>query len=152
AEISLVEEAKQLERKSQSPILTYNSSFTFFDWWWNSAEIKEQLNNFMRQTGLEVRISGSALQVIDLRKDLGYLMLISVLLIYLILGIQYENLKSPFIIILATSFASIGSVFALFVSGISLNALSFMGILILTGIAVNDAILKVDFMKRYYEE
>src|SRR5690606_21799787 len=34
----------------------------------------------------------------------------------------------------------------------SLNALSFMGILILTGIAVNDAILKVDFMRRYYEE
>lgn len=152
ANITTVEEAEQLERKAQSPILTYNSSFSFFDWWWNSGKIKKELNNFIRQTGYEIRIGGSAVQVIDLLKDLGLLLLISVLLIYLILGIQYENLKYPFIIILAIPFAWVGSFFALFLSGISLNALSFMGILILTGIAVNDAILKVDFMRRYYEE
>lgn len=152
ADISFIHEAEQLERRSQSPILTYASNFTFFDWWWNSGQIKEQLDSFMRQTGHEVHIHGAALNVIALLKNLGMLLLISVLLIYLILGIQYENLKYPFIIILAIPFAWIGSLFALFVSGISLNGLSFMGILILTGIAVNDAILKVDFMKRYYEE
>lgn len=152
ANISFVEEAEQLERKGQSPILTYNTQFTFFDWWWNSGEIKTQLNRFMQQTGYEVRVSGSALQVISLLTDLGYLLLISVLLIYLILAIQYENLQYPLIIILAIPFAWIGSVFALYLGGVSLNALSFMGILILTGIAVNDSILKVDFMRRYYDE
>ncbi|MEX0719417.1 MAG: efflux RND transporter permease subunit [Balneolaceae bacterium] len=152
ANISFVEEAEQLERKAQSPILTYNTQFTFFDWWWNSGKIKKQINRFMQQSGYEVRISGSALQVISLLTDLGFLLLISVLLIYLILAIQYENLQYPLIIILAIPFAWIGSVFALYLGGVSLNALSFMGILILTGIAVNDSILKVDFMRRYYDE
>ncbi|MTI88329.1 MAG: efflux RND transporter permease subunit [Balneolaceae bacterium] len=152
ADITLVEEAEQLERKGQSPILTYSTSLSFFDWWWYGGELKSRVNQFMQKTGYEVKIGGTALQVIELLTDLGLLLLISVLLIYLILAIQYENLKYPFIIILAIPFAWVGSVYALYLGGVSLNSLSFMGILILTGIAVNDSILKVDFMRRYYEE
>tara|TARA_R110002124_G_scaffold194258_3_gene361376 strand:- start:19426 stop:22467 length:3042 start_codon:yes stop_codon:yes gene_type:complete len=152
AYINVIDEAEQIERLEQSAILTYNSNFTFVDWWWKGDEIKSEVNDFMQQTGHEIKIGGTALQLISLLKELGLLLSISVLLIYLILAIQYENLKYPFIIILAIPFAWIGSVFALYLGGVSLNALSFMGILILTGIAVNDSILKVDFMRRYYEE
>ncbi|MDR9418603.1 efflux RND transporter permease subunit, partial [Gracilimonas sp.] len=152
AEITKIDEAEQIERERQSPILTYNTDLTFMDWWWDGGELQSLTNRFMQQTGHEVRIGGSALQVINLLKELGFLLAISVLLIYLILAIQYENLKYPFIIILAIPFAWIGSFFAIYMAGISLNALSFMGILILTGIAVNDSILKVDFMRRYFDE
>ena len=152
AEIIRVDEPEQIERARQSPILTYNTNLTFMDWWWSGDEIQDLTNEFMQRTGNEIRIGGSALDVINLLKELGFLLGISVLLIYLILAIQYENLKYPFIIILAIPFAWIGSVFALWIGGVSLNALSFMGILILTGIAVNDSILKVDFMRRYYSE
>lgn len=152
ANITKIEEAEQIERVRQSPILTYNTGLTFMDWWWDGDELQELTNAFMQQTGHEIRIGGSALEVINLLKELGFLLAISVLLIYLILAIQYEDLKYPFIIILAIPFAWIGSVFALYIGGVSLNALSFMGILILTGIAVNDSILKVDFMRRYYDE
>lgn len=152
ATIESVQEAEQIERSGQSALLTFNSTYTFTDWWWNSEEIRNQVNVFMQQTGYEVRISGSALQLISLLQELGLLLLISVALIYLILAIQYENLIYPLIIILAIPFAWIGSVLALYIFGVSLNALSFMGILVLTGIAVNDSILKVDFMRRYYDE
>ncbi|MFA5667844.1 MAG: efflux RND transporter permease subunit [Balneolaceae bacterium] len=152
ATIEVVKEAEQLERSSQSAVLSFNSSLGFMDWWWDADVIREQVGAFMQQTGYEVRINGSALALINLLKELGMLLSISVLLIYLILAIQYENLKYPLIIILAIPFAWFGSIFALYIGGVSLNALSFMGILILTGIAVNDAILKVDFMRRYYEE
>jgi len=152
AEVIVIQESEQIERLEQSAILTFNSNFSFVDWWWNGDEIKEKVNEFMQRTGHEVKIGGTALQLISLLKELGLLLSISVLLIYLILAIQYENLKYPFIIILAIPFAWIGSVFALYLGGVSLNALSFMGVLILTGIAVNDSILKVDFMRRYYDE
>ncbi len=152
ARIEAIQEAEQIERLEQSAILTFNSSFSFTDWWWQGGEIQNAVNAFMQQTGYEIKVGGTALQLISLLKELALLLSISVLLIYLILAIQYENLKYPLIIILAIPFAWIGSVFALYVTGISLNALSFMGVLILTGIAVNDSILKVDFMRRYYEE
>lgn len=152
ADIEVVQEAEQLERMGQSPVLTFNSTLSFTDWWWNAGLIRDKVNSFMQQTGYEIRIGGSAPGLIHLLEELGTLLLISVILIYLIMAVQYENLKDPLIIILAIPFAWIGSLLALFIGGVGLNALSFMGILILTGIAVNDAILIVEFMRRYYEE
>lgn len=152
AEITVVEEAEQIERAAQSAILTFNSDLEFTDWWWNADQIRQDIQEFTQQTGYEIRIGGSAPQLINLLRELGLLLSVSVLIIYLILAIQYENLIYPLLIILAIPFAWIGSVFILFVTGVSLNALSFMGILILTGIAVNDSILKVDFMRRYFDE
>ena len=151
-EIRVSDEAEQVERAEQSPILSFESNFTVTDWWWHADEIRELASQFMQQTGYEIRVGGSAPQLIKLLEELGLLLLISVLIIYLILAIQYENLLYPLIIILAIPFAWIGSVGILFITGVSLNALSFMGILILTGIAVNDSILKVDFMRRYFDE
>ncbi|MEX0905501.1 MAG: efflux RND transporter permease subunit, partial [Balneolaceae bacterium] len=107
------------------------------------------VNRFMRETGTEVQVAGNALMVQSLMTDMGLLLLFSILVIYIILAIQFENLKYPLIIILAVPFAWIGSLLVMYISGTGLNAMSFMGVLILTGIAVNDSILKVDFMRRY---
>lgn len=152
ASISKAEEAQQLERIGQTPVLSFTASFTMADWWWNSRTIRESIQTFSQSTGIEVLIAGSAVQVESMLRDMAGLLLISMLLIYIILAVQYENLKYPFIIIFSVPFAWIGSFIILWISGAGLNILAFMGILILTGIAVNDAILKVDFMRRYYEE
>ncbi|MEO1023336.1 MAG: efflux RND transporter permease subunit [Bacteroidota bacterium] len=152
ASVVPVTEPEQLERTDQTAVLTFASSLSFVDWWWRKADIRAAVQEFVSETGYEVRVSGSALQTIALLQEMGLLLLISIILIYLILAIQYENLKYPFIIILAIPLAWIGSFFAMAILGVSLNALSFMGLLILTGIAVNDAILKVDFMRRYLSE
>ena len=152
AHINEVEESEELERSAQAPVLTYNTGLTFMDWWWHGSDIKQKAHDFMQRSGREVKIGGSALQIIGMLEQLGFLLLVSVLLIYLILAIQYENLFYPLLIILSIPFAWLGGILALMIAHISLNALSFMGLLILTGIAVNDAILKVDFMRRYLEE
>ncbi|RNC79564.1 MAG: efflux RND transporter permease subunit [Balneola sp.] len=150
--ITEAEEAEQIERIGQAPVLTFTTNLSYTDWWWKSALINEEIQQFMRETSQEVRVFGQAPELIELLKQLGMLLSLSVLLIYLILAIQYENLLYPLLIILAIPFAWIGSIGILFVTGLSLNALSFMGILILTGIAVNDSILKIDFMRRYLAE
>lgn len=145
-------ESEQLERVNQTPVLSYVANWNLTDWWWNGGETMESIQEFMRSTGQEVQVAGNALMVQSLMTDMGKLLLLSILIIYIILAIQFENLKYPLMIITAVPFAWIGSLLLLWLSGISLNALSFMGILILTGIAVNDSILKVDFMRRYLED
>jgi HAE1 family hydrophobic/amphiphilic exporter-1 len=133
-------------------VLSYTTDITLADWWWNKDQIQELIRSFTQQTGVEVRVGGSALQVDRLLRDMMRLLGISLLIIYIILAVQYESLRYPALILFAVPFAWIGSLLLLWMVGASLNTLSFMGILILTGIAVNDAILKVDFMRRYYEE
>lgn len=145
-------EPEQLERVNQTPVLSYQAELGFTDWWWNGQSLQQSLTEFARQTGTEVKVGGAVISIASLLSDMGLLLLISVIIIYIILAVQFESLRHPLIILAAVPFAWVGSVFILWVSGTSLNALSFMGILILTGIAVNDSILKVDFMRRYYAD
>lgn len=152
ATIVLADEPEQLERINQTPVLSYGSSITLVQWWWQKETLMNAIRDFTRQTGQQIRVGGSALQVDNLLSDMMKLLGISLILIYIILAVQYESLRYPALILFAVPFAWIGSLLLLWVLGNSLNTLSFMGILILTGIAVNDAILKVDFMRRYLEE
>jgi HAE1 family hydrophobic/amphiphilic exporter-1 len=150
--IEQVQEPEQLERKDQAAVLSYITGFSLADWWFNGREIRAAIRDFTRETGVEIRITGSALMVDQLLRDMLRLLGISLILIYIILAVQYESLRYPALILVSVPFAWIGSLFLLYILGGSLNMLSFMGLLILTGIAVNDAILKVDFMRRYLEE
>ncbi len=146
------DEPEQYERINQTPVLSYVSDMSMADWWWSSDDFRSMINEFNREYGTEISLSGTAIQVDNLLGDMSRLLLISMILIYIILAIQYENLKYPLIIMFSVPFAWIGSLLLLWALGAGLNTLSFLGILILTGIAVNDAILKVDFMRRYYED
>lgn len=152
AQIERASEPEQLERVDQTPVLSYVADWNLGDWWWNRSKTVDTVRDFTRSTGTEIQIAGNALMVQNLMTDMGKLLLLSILIIYIILAIQFENLKYPLIIILAVPFAWVGSLLIMWITGTGLNAMSFMGVLILTGIAVNDSILKVDFMRRYLED
>ena len=152
AEITRASEPEQLERVNQTPVLSYVTNWTLADWWWSGGETMDLINQFMRNTGNEVQVAGNAMMVQSLMTDMGKLLLLSILIIYIILAVQFENIVYPFIIITAVPFAWVGSLILMWATGSGLNAMSFMGVLILTGIAVNDSILKVDFMRRYLNE
>lgn len=152
ASVSRGAQPEQLERIEQTPVLSYVSNLEFDDWLWGETEINKAMRDFTRQTGTQVEIGGAALNIASLLKQMGLLLVVSVLIIYIIMAIQFESLKYPFIILFDIPNAWVGAFLALWITGVSLNALSFMGILILTGICINDAILKVDFMRRYKDK
>jgi len=152
AEIVMVQQPEQYEREKQTPVLQFSSSLSLLDWWWKKAEINDAIQSFSQTTGIQTQLSGLGMQVDNLMERMFLLLLLSVVLIYIILAIQYENLLYPLIILISIPFAWIGSFLLMGLMGTSLNMLSFLGILILTGIAVNDAILKIEFMKKYFEE
>ncbi|MEX1011032.1 MAG: efflux RND transporter permease subunit [Balneolaceae bacterium] len=152
AELERAQEPEQLERVDQTPVLSFVADWTLAEWWWNRNKVHDTISTFSQSHGMEVQVAGNAILVESLMGDMVRLLLLSILVIYIILAIQFEHLKYPLIIILAVPFAWVGSLAAIYLTGTGLNAMSFMGILILTGIAVNDSILKVDFMRRYLEE
>lgn len=74
--------------------------------------------------------------------------LLAAALVYMILAAQFESLVHPCVIAFSVPLASIGVVLALFVTGQSFNVMSLIGIVVLVGIVVNDAIIKVDFINQ----
>ncbi len=87
----------------------------------------------------------------DNQKTLNELLLIGLLvlaLLYLILAAQFESFIQPLIIALTLPMGTLGALTALYLFGESLNVMSLVGIIVLSGIDVNDAILKVDIFNR----
>ena len=85
-------------------------------------------------------------------RDLGWAMILAILLVYMILAAQFESFLDPLLIAAVLPIGLAGSIIAIGVTGNSLNILSMIGALALLGIAVNDAIVKVDTIRRLREE
>jgi hydrophobic/amphiphilic exporter-1 (mainly G- bacteria), HAE1 family len=77
--------------------------------------------------------------------SLGILLLIAVLVIYLILGILYEDFIHPLTILSGLPSAGFGTLLTLLVFGVELNVYSFIGIILLVGIVKKNGIMMVDF-------
>ncbi len=81
-------------------------------------------------------------------RDLAFAFALALVLVYMILAAQFESFVHPFTILMSVPLALVGAVFALLVMGQGLNTMSLIGIVILVGIVVNDAIVKVDFINQ----
>jgi multidrug efflux pump subunit AcrB len=73
-------------------------------------------------------------------------MLISVIVIFAILGVQFRSYLQPAVVMSALPFSFIGVIIGLIVSDVALSLLSMMGVIALVGIVVNDSLVLVDFI------
>ncbi|MGD8818100.1 MAG: efflux RND transporter permease subunit, partial [Acidobacteriota bacterium] len=81
-------------------------------------------------------------------RSLAYALGLAALLVYMVMAAQFESLKHPFIILLTLPLGWVGVVLALRLTGQSINVVALIGTVVLTGIIVNDAIVKVDTINR----
>ena len=85
-------------------------------------------------------------------QDLGWAMLLAIVLVYMILAAQFESFLDPLLIAAVIPIGLAGAVIAIGVSGNTINILSMIGAVALLGIAVNDAIVKLDTVRRLRAE
>lgn len=80
--------------------------------------------------------------------NLKFALLLAIVLVYMVMAAQFESLLHPFVILLTIPLAGVGAVLLLLVWGMPFNIMSFIGIIMLAGIAVNDSIILVDRINR----
>jgi HAE1 family hydrophobic/amphiphilic exporter-1 len=79
---------------------------------------------------------------------LWFALLLAVILVYMVMASQFESLRHPFVILLTIPLAMVGAVILLMVLNLPLNIMSFIGMIMLAGIAVNDSIILVDLINQ----
>jgi len=89
--------------------------------------------------------SGTAQAFQSSQQGLGVLLLITIFVIYVILGILYESFVHPVTILSGLPFAAFGALLALFVTRIELNVYGYVGMIMLIGIVKKNAIMMIDF-------
>ena len=114
------------------------------------GRVGRQIQKVVNQThpphGTLITIGGSINDMKDSFRSFAVGLVLAVTLVYLILMAQFASLSDPFVILLAVPPGMSGVLLFLLVTGTSLNIMSLMGCLMMTGIVVSDSILIVDFI------
>ena len=93
-----------------------------------------------------VRLGGDIEEQQKAFKELILLFILGALLVYMVMAAQFESLLDPFIVMFSVPFAWTGVAFGLLFTGVSLSVLAFLGLVMLAGIVVNNAIVLVDYI------
>ena len=94
---------------------------------------------------MTANFSGTAQAFQDSQAGLGILLIITVFIIYIILGILYESFIHPITILTGLPFAAFGALLALYVFGQQLGVYGYVGVIMLIGIVEKNAIMMIDF-------
>jgi hydrophobic/amphiphilic exporter-1 (mainly G- bacteria), HAE1 family len=115
-------------------------------------EVNAMLDDIDLPTGVGFVSGGEQEEINSSFRDLGWALLLSALLVYMILAAQFESFLDPLIISAVLPVGVLGAVVTLAISGQSINIISLIGLVALLGIAVNDAIVKVSTIRRLRQE
>lgn len=113
----------------------------------------DKLKQYLRQRSLfDVDFSGRLFSSRVLIMELSVILLISVILLYIILAAQFESLTLPLIVLLEIPIDIFAAFAFLKIFGAGINIMSLIGIVVMSGIIINDSILKIDTINRLMRE
>lgn len=100
----------------------------------------------------KIEFTGEELKRKESMSNLSFALLLSIILVFMVLAAQFESVILPFVIMLTIPLAGVGTVLIFFLLGKPLNMMAYIGIIMLGGIAVNNAILLIDRINHLREE
>jgi multidrug efflux pump subunit AcrB len=109
-------------------------------------EVESIVGQIQKPHGVTVKVRGSVRDMDNSFSSFGIGLILAVVLVYLILMAQFASFSDPFIILLAVPPGLSGVLIFLLITGTTLNVMSLMGVVMMTGIAVSDSILIVEFV------
>lgn len=114
--------------------------------------LEEIIQSVSSKPGEIITLSGLNKEISESLSDLYLALLIAVMLMYMVLAAEFESFLFALIIIFSIPMGLIGGLILLYLLGESLNTISVLGLIILVGIADNDAVVKVEFIMRKRKE
>jgi len=105
-----------------------------------------------KQSGMETGFSGSYFSNRKLIGEMGIILVISVLLLFFILAAQFESISIPWVVLIEIPIDIAFAILFLYVAGSSINAMSLIGFVVMSGIIINDSILKIDTINQLRKE
>jgi hydrophobic/amphiphilic exporter-1 (mainly G- bacteria), HAE1 family len=111
-----------------------------------AAEIRNVVNSIEIPQGVMINVGGAYEEQIESFMDLGLLLLISLILVFLVMASQFESFIMPFVIMFSIPFSFTGVLLALFISNTTLSVIAGLGAVLLIGIVVKNGIVLVDYI------
>jgi HAE1 family hydrophobic/amphiphilic exporter-1 len=115
-------------------------------------ECQESLKVIPLPVDYKIEITGEELKRKETMSDLTFALILSVVLVFMVLAAEFESVIQPFVILLTMPLAAVGTILTFFLLGKSLNMMAYIGIILLCGIAVSNAIILIDRINQLRED
>jgi len=138
----------EINRVGQERVAIVSANLTEGDLATAADELKSLLAGIDVPYGIQVRLAGQNEEMAVSFSSLRFALLLAIFLVYLVMASQFESLLHPFVIIFTIPLALIGAIFSLWITGSTLSVVVFIGLILLAGIVVNNAIVLIDLINK----
>ncbi|RTR39469.1 efflux RND transporter permease subunit [Shewanella canadensis] len=152
ADVSLKLGPSAINRISQQRVAIVSANLAYGDLNEAVLEARDILAQQTLPTSIQARFGGQNEEMEHSFQSLQIALVLAVFLVYLVMASQFESLLHPLLILIAVPMAVGGSVFGLYITQTHLSVVVFIGLIMLAGIVVNNAIVLVDRINQLRQE
>ena len=109
-------------------------------------QVRARLNGLALPPGYTLTYGGEAESTQESNKQLIIVVILAIFLVFVVMAVQYESLVDPLVIMLTLPLSLIGAIIFMAVTGTTFGATAFLGLILLVGIVVNNAIILVEYI------
>ncbi|WP_371378763.1 efflux RND transporter permease subunit [Thalassotalea aquiviva] len=144
ADVQISTGPSEITRIDQQRAAVISANFAYGDISAAVTELKEIIAQMQVPLNIAVQITGQNEEMDVSFNSLMFALALAVFLVYLVMASQFESLLHPFLILFTVPLAAAGSIFGLYLSQTPISVIVFIGLIMLAGIVVNNAIVLVD--------
>lgn len=134
----------EINRISQERVAIISANLTYGDLGEAALQLQREVAQLPDVSGVEIVVAGQNEEMEVSFNSLKVALALAIFLVYLVMASQFESLLHPFIIIFSVPLALVGAVYALFLTQSTISVVVFIGLIMLAGIVVNNAIVLID--------
>jgi HAE1 family hydrophobic/amphiphilic exporter-1 len=151
ADVLATEGPSEIHRVSQERVAIVSANLRHGDLSSAVKEVNEIVATHPLAAGVKVRVGGQSEELDASVNSLVFALLLAIFLVYLVMASQFESLLHPFVIMFSIPLAAVGAILALKLSGSAVSVVVFIGLIMLVGIVVKNAIVLIDRVNQLRE-
>jgi HAE1 family hydrophobic/amphiphilic exporter-1 len=148
ADIAVERGPSQIEHVDQQRAALVRADLSGRDLGETGEKLRTRLDAAQLPAGVVATLAGQSDELRTSVRSLLFAMLLATFMVYIVMACQFESLLHPFVILCTVPLGLIGVVLALFASGTAISIVVLLGVIMLAGIVVNNAIVLVDFVNQ----
>ena len=148
ADVSIARGPAEIRRVAQERVAIITANLAYGDLGAAAADAGAILNRTPMPEGVSAIVSGQSEEMQASFQSMQFALALAIFLVYLVMASQFESLVHPFVILFTIPLALVGAVLALFITGTTINIVALIGVIMLAGIVVNNAIVLVDLINQ----
>ena len=148
AEVTVAQGANEIRRVDQQRVVLVTGNLDGRDLGSVTGEVQAVLATAEAEHGVVAELAGQWQDMVDSFASMRLALILAVVLTYLVMAAQFESLLHPLIILASVPFGLVGVLLTLAIFAVPISAIALIGVIMMAGIVVNNAIVLVDYINR----